>query len=235
MTYLFVFAHPDDETVACAGTIKQLIDHGDEVILVSVTDGSAGEVHMRTQAQFEELGSVGELRRYELKQVSQLLHVKKLHILDFTDGQITNEVVWGKLKEAIIDLLEKYRPQVVITFDHSGWYFHLDHVGVSIATTLAVQEGSFQPDAFFLSYMQVKGTKWKYIYPKTLPVTHKVNATPQKELKLSALSLHASQNTETIRQKVQTEDTHEELYQLAIASPKGKKIFAHHPIFQRVA
>jgi len=234
MTYLFFFAHPDDETVASASTIKQLIDNGDKVVVVSATDGAAGEVYEKAKSSLEKFGSVGALRRAELKQVAQFLNVTKLHILDFADGGINNQHVWGELKEVFIDLIHQYKPDVIITIDHSGWYFHLDHVGVSIAATLAYQQAEHKADAFFLSLFKVRLPKWQYVFPEELPVTHVVNATGHKELKLKAVDFHASQSMETFRQKLREEETHEELYQLAFASKKGKKIFANHPIFRAV-
>ncbi len=234
MTYLFIFAHPDDETVACAATMKQLIDAGDEVIVISATDGSAGEVHKRAQSDFKKFGSVGELRRHELKQVSELLRVTKLHILDFTDGKITNEEVWGKLKEAIMDLIEQYKPVGIITFDHSGWYFHLDHVGVSIATTLAFQQSMHRPEFLLFSYMKVEGSKWKYVYPEKLPITHVVLCAEHRDLKISALKLHASQDMKLIHDKVQTEKDHSEIYQLVSATKKGEQMLKKHPVFHTV-
>jgi LmbE family N-acetylglucosaminyl deacetylase len=41
MKYLFLLAHLDDEAVTSGGTIKWLVNQGDEVRLVLVTDGGA--------------------------------------------------------------------------------------------------------------------------------------------------------------------------------------------------
>ncbi len=233
MTYIFFFAHPDDETVACAATIKLLVANGDEVVVVSATDGSAGEIMEVAKPKLAEFGSLAALRRHELKQVTDLLGVTQLHILDFQDGEITNQQVWTSLKSAFIDLINQYKPQVVITFDHSGWYFHLDHVGVSIAATLAFQEAEHRADVLFHSFMKVKNRtqKWKYIFADELPISHRVNATLHRELKLAALRLHESQNISSIHEKVLSEKNHQELYQMVIATPMGEKMMANHPIF----
>ncbi len=235
MTYLFLFAHPDDETIACAGTMKQLIDAGEEVILVSATKGEAGEVvTAEAKKQLAKFGSVAALRQYELEQVSQLLNVSKLKFLDFEDGEITNKTVWGPLTNAFIELFDSYKPDVVVTFDHSGWYYHLDHVGVSIAATLAYQKAKHVPDVFLLSYLQVEGSKWKYFYPEKLPITHRVDATGQRDLKLQALDLHNSQDTKTVEAKIARETPHYEVYQLAAASAAGQKLMENSRIFQKV-
>ncbi len=234
MTYLFIFAHPDDESVSCAATMKQLIDAGDKVILVSATDGSGGEVMDKAVPNLKKFGSIGELRRDELKNAAKLLNVTKLHILDFKDGGITNVQVWTHLKQAFVDLINEYKPDVVITFDHTGWYYHLDHVGVSIAATLAFQEATHKADALLHSYMQIKSEdqKWKYIFPETQPITHVVDASNLREFKLEVLNAHASQNIDVIGKKVKEEDDHKEIFQLVLSTPQGKKILEKHPIFK---
>lgn len=235
-TYLFFFAHPDDETVACAATIKQLVEAGENVVLVSATDGSAGEVLPAARDNLRQHGgSVAQLRRHELQQVSDLLGVTKLHILDFVDGEITNQQVWTSLKSAFIDLINQYKPQVVVTFDHSGWYFHLDHVGVSIAATLAFQESEFRPDLLFHSFMKVSRVteKWKYIFADEQPITHVVNASQHRQVKLEALRYHASQDISRIHEKVLQEKDHQELYQLVLSSTAGEKLLAEQHLFLR--
>ncbi|GEM_PF-672686 len=234
MKYLFLFAHPDDETVACAGTIKQLVEHGDEVHIVLATDGSAGEVSEAAQQKFKELGFVGNLRRHELQQVKSLLGITTLEILDFEDGQITNQLVWGKLTTTFIKLIDLHKPDVVITFDHSGWYFHLDHVGVSIAATLAVQQAKSSPDIFLLSHFHVDGSKWKYIYYEPMPITHTVDISQYTDIKEQAFSFHASQNLAEPKRQLQSIQGQKELYQLALASEKGQQLLASHFLFKAI-
>ena len=231
MKYLFLFAHPDDETVACAGTLHKLVERGEDVMVVSVTDGGSGQVHERAQVQLELFQTVGKLRRHELKETLQFLGIMQHRVLHFSDGQITNEMVWGQLKSAVLDCIDEYRPDVVVTFDHSGWYFHLDHIAVSIATTLAVQEAKFPPDVFFLSHFRVNQSKWKYIYAEQMPVTHHVDVTESKAMKLRAFELHASQDLSEPRRQLSTEEKHFELYQLAHVTEKGKQLLKQQALF----
>lgn len=217
MNYLFIFAHPDDESVASAGTIKKLVDNGDKVTLVSVTDGSAGQVDR--YELFEEHGvySIGELRRKEFAAVAQLLGVTDARILNFEDGKITNLTVWGPLTEAIIELIDGTKPDIVITFDHTGWYFHLDHVGVSIATTIAFQQSKHRPHALLLSLFRVDNGKWKYIFPQDLPITHAVDVTEYRQLKQQCYDAHGSQELNHPRKELQKEKLFE-CYQLVFAA-----------------
>lgn len=231
MKYLFVFAHPDDETVACAGTIKSLVEKGDEVVLVLATAGDAGEVMEPAQKQLKKLGSVEKLRRKELQSVTKHLGITDCIILGHKDGQITNLSVWGSLKEDIIAQIELHKPDVVITFDHTGWYYHLDHVGTSIAATLAYQQSIHRPQALLFSHYQPTGmnNKWKYIF-RPSPATHQVIIKDTNH-KLAAINKHTSQNLTTPREYLQNQKPAAEFYELAMADERGKALFVDHPIF----
>jgi len=211
MRCLFIFAHPDDETVSCAITIKKLTEAGHEVTVVSVTDGGAGEV-MRCA----------------------FLGVKKLDILNFKDGEITNQEVWGKLSIACQEKIDEYQPDLLVTFDHTGWYFHLDHVAVSIATTLAANQAKHSPQIFFHTLMLVENTKWSYVFPKNLPVTHQVDSSQNREVKIEAMRLHASQDLDTVKRWVEERQPYFELFQLVSATSEGEKMLQNQSIFDKV-
>lgn len=234
MKFLFLFAHPDDETVSCGATIKFLADAGHDVTVVSLTDGSSGEVMPEAEAALAKYGSLGALRRHEFQEACSFLGVSQAEILHFTDGEITNNQVWGKLTDACRETIDTYKPDVLITFDHSGWYFHLDHVGVSIATTLAAYQAEFPPAVFFHTLMQVQDSKWKYVFPSVLPITHQVNATTLKEFKIKALNLHASQSTATPQKWIQQRNPYYELYQLVFCQRNGQDLLKKLPLFSSV-
>jgi len=215
MTFLFVFAHPDDETVACAGTIHKLIQSGHEVVVVSVTNGSAGQatqvVQKRLTSKYR--GDLGVLRKAEFHKVCKHLGVYQSQLLQFVDGKITNEQVWGKLTNKIIALIDNYQPEIVITFDHSGWYYHLDHVGVSIATTLAFHQTK-SPQLLLFSNFQPQQNRWQYVFPDPTLSTHRV-VVEDFEHKLKALQIHESQDLEIVKRHILSQSPHVENYQLA--------------------
>jgi LmbE family N-acetylglucosaminyl deacetylase len=235
MKWLFIFAHPDDETVSCGGTIKKLAELGHEVILVSATDGSAGEVMKPAQEKLLEFGSLGALRRYEFQQVADFLGAQKARILDFADGEITNQMVWSSLTLAMGEVIEEYQPDALVTFDHTGWYFHLDHVGVSIATTLAAHQASSKPALFFHTHMKVENVKWSYVFPDKLPLTHQVNVDDIKQEILHALDLHQSQGTDPVRNWINQRQPYCEFFQLVFADERGRQLLAELPFFEAVA
>jgi len=234
MTFCFVFAHPDDETVACAGTMHQLVEAGHTVYVLLATPGDAGELAESARQQYPDL-PVDEIRKKELEHVQKHIGWDKHIFLGFNDGQITNQRVWADLKEEIKTQLTRFKPDFVVTFDHSGWYFHLDHVGVSIATTLAVQEIETPPQGLLLSHFRPgDGTKWPYIYSESMPITHQVEVT-DTEHKLTAVGFHQSQNLQTVVAYIETQETHHEYYQLALAQEKAEQLLQDTTIFRHVS
>ncbi len=216
MKFLCLWAHPDDEVIGAGGTVRLLADQGHEVVVIAATDGGAGEVTQAAASRVKELGSLGAVRKEELKLACEILGVKECKVLDFADGTITNQIVWGKLTQIFIDLINEREPDYVMTFDHSGWYFHLDHVGVSIAATVACQQAEYKPKGLLLNLHKpmTAGTRWKYVFPEKLPSTHVVDISSVREAKIKALKAHVSQNNPTFLENLEAEDQPQEFFQL---------------------
>ncbi len=226
MKALFIFAHPDDETVACAGTIRQLVDSGHVVTVVSVTDGGAGEFPDNLKTAVKKAGGIGLYRRQEFNNVCQVLGVKKQTILNYQDGQINNLMTWGTLVDDLVKQIDRVKPDLLITFDHTGWYYHLDHVGVSIATTIAFHKARHQTPLLMLSHFRPMTTpdkRWPYNFSPQMPVTHSVIVEDVNQ-KMRALDCHLSQNLQVVCDYVVKSKPHQEFYELAFIRGQGKKI-----------
>jgi LmbE family N-acetylglucosaminyl deacetylase len=136
MKFIFVFAHPDDETFSSGGTIAKLTRNKHNVILATATKGEAGEPG---NPPITTRDKVGEVREQELRRAAKILGVSKIHFLGLIDGTlryIKNE----RLEDKVLKILEEEKPDVVITFDKGGGSNHPDHKAVSRATTKAFKE-----------------------------------------------------------------------------------------------
>lgn len=221
MKYLFLLAHPDDEAVAAGGTIRLLANQGDEIMVALATKGEAGE------------GQGDRLKEFERS--CGILGVSKTKILKYQDGKINNEQAWGSLTLDFIDLIEKYQPDVVVTFDHSGWYFHLDHVGVSISALRATQRTKHRVDALLFTLFHPPGIKikWPYVYQKKLPITHAVNIKSVLKQKIQAIKAHESQAM-NFMPSLESGKMIQEYFQLVLATKKGKQLINRSKIFKKV-
>jgi LmbE family N-acetylglucosaminyl deacetylase len=141
---LGVFPHPDDEGTM-SGALLQYGQAGVETGLICITRGEVGEISDPALATAENLGKV---REGEMRTAVQVLGVSQLWFLDYRDsgmaGTPENEDS-RSLKQAppaevvgkIVEVIRRFRPQVVVTFDETGGYGHPDHIAAYKHTTSA--------------------------------------------------------------------------------------------------
>ncbi len=146
-TVLAVFAHPDDESLACGGTLARLADAGARVVLICGSRGESGSVSDPTLVNGEDLGAV---RTRELTAAANVLGIADVIVLSHPDGDLRWDDV-PEFHEEIVNAIRHYEPAAVITFAEDGLYWHLDHIGVHERTYTAVK--SFGADAPPLYYV----------------------------------------------------------------------------------
>lgn len=143
---LAVFAHPDDESLACGGTLARLADCGVRVIVMCASRGERGSI--TGPARDDKLAP---LRAMEAREAAAALGIAHLIMLDHPDGDLR----WADVTELhaeIVMALRRYDPAAVITFGDDGLYWHLDHVGVHERTTTAVGSlGAGAPPLYYVT------------------------------------------------------------------------------------
>ncbi|MBI3493360.1 MAG: PIG-L family deacetylase [Acidobacteria bacterium] len=71
-TVIAIFAHPDDESLACGGTLARLADAGARVVLICASRGERGSLSDR--ALLED-GDLAGARARELREAARILGV----------------------------------------------------------------------------------------------------------------------------------------------------------------
>ena len=148
-TVLVVFAHPDDESLTCGGTIARLADAGVKVVLLCASRGERGSI---SDPSLVPDGDLAGVRTRELRDAAAILGISNVIVLDHRDGNLRWQAV-SELHAEIVQLVEQLRPSAVITFDEDGLYWHLDHIGVHERTYTAML--SFGADAPPLYYVTI--------------------------------------------------------------------------------
>ena len=142
---LAVFAHPDDESFACGGTLAYYARKGFTVTLVCATRGEAGEISDAGLATRENLA---EVRERELRNAADALGVTELVLLDYRDSGMAGTPdnghprAFGRAKPdqvvgELVGIVRRSRPHAVITFDANGGYGHPDHIAAHNHTKAA--------------------------------------------------------------------------------------------------
>ena len=139
---LGVFAHPDDESLACGGLLAWCAELGARVSILCATRGELGR------------GSGGNLsfvRTNELEAAARVLGVSDVLVLDYEDGMLP----WAepaRLEADIRDATVRFRSDVVITFGEDGLYWHPDHIAMHERTTAAVAAlGDTAPALYYMT------------------------------------------------------------------------------------
>ncbi|HUK34295.1 MAG TPA: PIG-L deacetylase family protein [Vicinamibacterales bacterium] len=147
-TMLAVFAHPDDESVACGGTLARLADAGARVVLLCASRGERGSVSDPALVACDELASV---RSRELHEAARVLGISEVLLYDHPDGDLR----WAEVPQLHVEIvlaIQRYQPDGVITFGEDGLYWHLDHIGVHERTYTAVKSfGPYAPPLYYVT------------------------------------------------------------------------------------
>jgi N-acetylglucosamine malate deacetylase 2 len=150
-TILCVFAHPDDESLACGGTLARLSDAGARVVVICASRGERGSLSDRSLLAD---GDLAGARARELHEAARILGVADVIILQHPDGDLR----WANVPQfhgEIVSAIEQYRPDGVITFAEDGLYWHLDHIGVHERTYTAVKSlGAAAPPLYYVTMQQ---------------------------------------------------------------------------------
>jgi LmbE family N-acetylglucosaminyl deacetylase len=94
---------------------------------------------------------LAETRSRELLAAAQVLGVHDVVLLDHGDGMLP-WLASSLLEADIQDAILRFRPDVVVTFDEDGLYWHPDHIAVHERTTAAVEGlGERGPALYYVS------------------------------------------------------------------------------------
>lgn len=162
LTLMAVHAHPDDEASTTGGILAKYSDEGIRTVLVTCTNGEMGDGPDGTKpgerGHDEEL--VAALRRRELEASRRALGVRHLVCLGYRDsgmaGWPSNDApnAFSNLDvesaaAPLVDIMRRYRPDVVVTYDDFGFYGHPDHIQAHRITLAALDATGLPAKLYF--------------------------------------------------------------------------------------
>ena len=133
-------AHPDDEVIGTGGVLAHYSRLGEQVVVVTATDGAEGEIH-----NYEDPDSLkprlAEMRAQEIALALSVLGVKHHEFLGYRDsgmmGTESNDhadAFWradfSEATKRLVGLIRRYQPEVMTIYDPFGGYGHPDHINV---------------------------------------------------------------------------------------------------------
>ncbi|MCF6092476.1 PIG-L family deacetylase [Microaerobacter geothermalis] len=144
---LAIFAHPDDETVSCAGTLALLAESGWDLTLICATRGEKGR--RMGKPPFTTREQLPFVREQELKKACEVLGVSNPIFLDIPDKEV-EEAEKRDLEERLISYIQEIKPVIVITFGLMGRFaYHPDHRAISRAATAAFYKAKTAKELYY--------------------------------------------------------------------------------------
>jgi LmbE family N-acetylglucosaminyl deacetylase len=151
LTLMAVHAHPDDEATGTGGVLAQCAAEGIQTVLVTCTDGRMGDGPggVKPGESGHDPEAVVAMRRQELEASCAILKVGNLELLGYADsgmmgwpGNDEPGSFWAtpvaEAAERLAELIRRYQPDVVVTYDENGFYGHPDHIQTHRVTMAAV-------------------------------------------------------------------------------------------------
>jgi|GEM_PF-533498 len=135
-TMVLVFAHPSDDACIAGGTIAKYVRLGWNVHVVIATNGEKGQSGTFTWARDQALA---DLRKKESDAAARVLGIQEIVYLSQPDGALSN-LSPGTLEDPIMKKIEELKPDIVITYDTTGFDNDPDRIKTCFATTFAFQK-----------------------------------------------------------------------------------------------
>jgi LmbE family N-acetylglucosaminyl deacetylase len=232
LTLMAVHAHPDDESSSTGGVLARYSAEGMRTVVVTCTNGELGDGpgHVKPDEEGHDEHDVANRRLTELKLACEHLGVSHLELLGYHDSgmpewrhkhrdEVFCNVPVDESAGRLVELFERYQPNVVVTYDDNGGYKHPDHLQAHRITVAAVERTDLPAKLYLIArrrrdfdrmwqLMQEKGIEVPdrpAIDPERLKrmedaerrITTTVNVSTVAEAKWAALAAHASQLDES--------------------------------------
>ena len=198
---LGIWAHPDDEAYLMAGTAVLALGTGARVGCVTATAGEAGETADEDRWPRRELASI---RRTEMRTSLGLLGIDDHEWLQLPDGGLAT-VDPARGVELVTTVVERFRPDTIVTFGSEGMTGHPDHVAVGNWAAEAARDlggirvlAATKTRDWYDEYPDVSRAIFPQGSPRTDPADLALQVTLPDEVldrKIAALQSQASQTS----------------------------------------
>ena len=174
LTMMAVHAHPDDEASSTGGVLAAYSAQGIRTVVVTCTNGEFGDGvgGVKPGQDGHDEQAVARQRLAELRESVAILGVTNLELLGYHDSGMPDwdykdrpdafcNIPQADVAARISGLIERYRPQVLISYDDQGPYQHPDHLHASRCAQAAFADSGI-PAKLYLS--AIRGSDWQRVW-----------------------------------------------------------------------
>jgi len=210
-----ILPHPDDESFPVGGTLARYVATGVRVILVSATRGEVGVPGLAP-------AEAARIRSAELQAAARTLGAEQVIFLGYMDGTLAE--FKSDITTRLVQLLQQFRPDAVITFGPDGISGNPDHVALSECVTRSFRQSGLPGRLFYIAPSEATLQGCGVVPSQEAaggPVAS-IDITDYRLPKLRAMQSHASQNPPfTGDPEIEIENLACHEY-FALARPSGK-------------
>lgn len=141
---LVIFPHADDEALTAGGFLSQLAKSGAKVDWVILTKGEKGNEN----ATYDE--ALKHVRIGEAKKAAEIYKIKEIIQKEYPDNGV--EEYKEKLTDELRNIIDKRKPDLILTYDLAGLYGHPDHMIASEVITSLVKKEFSDTSLWYASY-----------------------------------------------------------------------------------
>lgn len=156
MNILLVFAHPDDEVLACGGTVAKLVEEGFGVYTTILGEGiTSRDLRRSPELRKEEISRL----KQDALRANKLLGVREVFFFDFPDNRFDGVELIDIVK-TVERVVKEIKPQIIFT--HHWKDLNIDHQITyrAVITATRLQPGMFVREIYACEVPS--STEWNY-------------------------------------------------------------------------
>ena len=170
-----IFAHPDDETLACGGTIALHSEKKDNISILLLSEGPRAR---ESKNKYQDA-------RQHAKNACKVLGVNNLEILTHPDNEM-DSVAFINLVKDVEKFISTYKPEIIYT--HHGGDLNIDHELINKAVLTACRPFSEQVVKEIYACEVNSSTEWSFNSKLTFIPNYFVDISSTISKKIKALN-----------------------------------------------
>lgn len=184
---LVIVAHPDDEILGQAGTIRRLVNEGVCCRAVIVAEGLTSRANKRNNADFEKLKELQDDARLSAKVVGY----QSINFCELPDNRLDGMELLDVIK-VVHEYIEKYNPDTIFTHHHGD--LNIDHRIVCEAVLTACRPVKDYTAERIYAFETASSTEWNYTYENPFCPNIYFDVTNTIQSKIDAIRCYRSES-----------------------------------------
>lgn len=187
MTTLIIAAHPDDEVLGCGGTIRRIVNEGEDVFIAILGEGITSRYNKREEAD----QSLIKALHQKSAKAAELMGAKDLFMYSLPDNRFDSVPILDVVK-IVEKLVEQLKPDAIFT-QHGG-DLNIDHVQTYRAVLTATRPMAGRSVKHVYGYEVASSTEWAFQqFTPVFRPNYFVNIEDTLETKIEAMECYESE------------------------------------------